>query len=165
MVQVVNNIMASLKKIIELEYVGDNKVVMFKCDWWDVENYGKGIKVDAHGITIVNKRCSLKTNEPFVLACQCEQVFYIEDISNANWLCVMKVTPRDFFDIPLPKDGEDNDNERAENLEAYQQHMPSDQGETSNTLDNDNNIVLTWNRVDTSALVVDANTSVILEDD
>ena len=57
---------------------------MFKCDWWDMENYGKGIKVDAHGVAIVNKRCSLKTNEPFVLACQFDQIFYIEDISNAN---------------------------------------------------------------------------------
>ena len=100
-------------KIIELEYMGNNKVVMFKCDWWDVESYGKGIKVDSHGITIVNRRHKLNTNEPFVLACQSEQVFYVEDISNANWLCVIKVAPRDFFDIPIQKEGEeDNEDKR-----------------------------------------------------
>ena len=78
---------------------------MFKCDWWDVENYGKGIKVDVHGVIIVNKRCDLNTNEPIVLACHCEQVFFVKDISNFNWLCVMRVTPHNFFDIPFLEDG------------------------------------------------------------
>ena len=40
----------------------------------------------------------------------------------------MKVASHDFFDIHLPKDGEHNENEMAENLEAYQQYMLSDYG-------------------------------------
>ena len=55
--------MISLKKIIELDYRGNNKVVTFKCNWWGVENNGMGIKLDGHGVTIVNKSYNLNTNE------------------------------------------------------------------------------------------------------
>ena len=75
--------------IVELDYIGDNKIVMFKCLWWDVDSNGRGVKVDEHGITLINKSRTLKTNEPFVMASQCEQVFYVEDITNSNWLCLV----------------------------------------------------------------------------
>ena len=98
--------------IVELDYMGDNKIVMFKCLWWDVDDNGRGVKVDEHGITLINKNRTLKTNEPFVMASQCEQVFYVEDITNSNWLCVVKVAPRDYFDIPMQGDEEFNNNDQ-----------------------------------------------------
>ena len=61
--------------IIELHYMGGNKIVMFKCEWRDVDHHGRGIVVDTYGRTLVNVMRSLKSNEPFVLACQAEQVF------------------------------------------------------------------------------------------
>ncbi|WMV37538.1 hypothetical protein MTR67_030923 [Solanum verrucosum] len=49
--------------IVELDYYGHFKVVLFKCDWYEVEN-------DAYGLTYVyfNKRSSQE--EPFVLGSQ-----------------------------------------------------------------------------------------------
>ncbi|RYR78515.1 hypothetical protein Ahy_A01g003335 [Arachis hypogaea] len=32
--------------------MNDNKVVMFKYLWWDVDNYGRGVKVDEYGVTL-----------------------------------------------------------------------------------------------------------------
>ena len=63
--------------IIELHYIGGNKIAMFKCDWRDVDHCCRGIMVDKFGQTLVNVTRSLKSNEPFVLACQAEQVFYV----------------------------------------------------------------------------------------
>ena len=40
-----------LLEIIELQYYGvGNKVILFKCDWYDIE---KGIKVHKHGLVEV----------------------------------------------------------------------------------------------------------------
>ncbi|KAG5567910.1 hypothetical protein H5410_065075 [Solanum commersonii] len=46
--------------IVELDYYGHFKVVLFKCDWYEVEN-------DTYGLTYVyfNKRCSRKYEEEF----------------------------------------------------------------------------------------------------
>ena len=68
--------------IIELHYIGGNKIAMFKCDWRDVDHCDRGIMVDKFGRTLVNVTRSLKSNEPFVLACQAEQVFYVKSIRN-----------------------------------------------------------------------------------
>uniref|UniRef100_A0A2N9I4P1 DUF4218 domain-containing protein n=1 Tax=Fagus sylvatica TaxID=28930 RepID=A0A2N9I4P1_FAGSY len=43
-----------LTDIIELRYMGGNQIVMFKCEWWDVNNPSKGIMVDEYGRTLVN---------------------------------------------------------------------------------------------------------------
>ena len=61
---------------------------MFKREWWDVNNPGRGIMVDEYSRTYVNVTCKLKSNEPFVLACQVEQVFYIKDIYKESFLAV-----------------------------------------------------------------------------
>jgi hypothetical protein len=42
-----------LTDIIELSYKGDYKVVLFKCDWYDV-HHRSGIKHDEFGLTLVN---------------------------------------------------------------------------------------------------------------
>ena len=79
--------------IIELHYMGGNKIAMFKCDWRDVEHCGRGIMVDKFGRTLVNVTGSLNSNEPFVLACQAEQVFYVKSIRNPQWHFVIKTEP------------------------------------------------------------------------
>ena len=60
--------------IVELQYNEGNKVVLFKCNWYDVSHEGIGYKRDRHRTTIVNTSRKLKTVEPFVLACQATQV-------------------------------------------------------------------------------------------
>ena len=58
-----------LDDIIELSYIGSNKVLIFKCEWWDVGNK-KRINVDEFDFVSVNitKTCSQhKYNKYFML--------------------------------------------------------------------------------------------------
>ena len=74
--------------------------MLFKCDWWDVTNHGgRGIKQDAYGFTCVNITRTLYTNEPFILASQAQQVFYVQDTIDSNWRVTIKIQPRDFYDM------------------------------------------------------------------
>nr|GMC96209.1 hypothetical protein CCACVL1_09462 [Ipomoea batatas] len=85
--------------IIQLNYQGGNNVILFKADWWDV--YHKtGFKVDNFGFSMVNITRKLQTDEPYVLASQAEQVYYVSDIKEPNWHVVVKTKPRDFYDLP-----------------------------------------------------------------
>ncbi|XP_016470962.2 uncharacterized protein LOC107793188 [Nicotiana tabacum] len=69
-----------LEDIYELSYVGNRKVYLFKCHWRDAARLVRGYKIDKYGFTSVNIRCALNTNEPFVLASQSEQAFYLDDM-------------------------------------------------------------------------------------
>jgi hypothetical protein len=89
--------------IIELDYYGRFSVVLFKCEWVDVTR-GKGVKTDKFGLPLVNFSHQIHKgdrieHEPFVFANQVDQVFYIDDHTNLGWLVVLKMKPRDVFDI------------------------------------------------------------------
>ena len=89
-----------LTDIIEVQYLNGMKFVLFKCDW--VENR-MGTKVDEFNYTLVNfKHLKYKddreSNEPFILASQAEQVFYVQDPIDTDWHVVVPMTPRDQFD-------------------------------------------------------------------
>ena len=43
-----------LTDIVELHYLSRNRVILFKCDWWDIINIGKGIKNDEYEFTCLN---------------------------------------------------------------------------------------------------------------
>lgn len=86
--------------VVELQYLGGNRVVLFKCDWRDIHSPGRGIERDRHGFVSVNSQRILQTNEPFVLASQCEQVFYVRDNARSGWLVVTKAVPREFYVVP-----------------------------------------------------------------
>ena len=109
--------------IVELNYYSHFKVVLFKCDWYEVEK-------DVYGLTYVyfNKRCSQE--EPFVLASQVHQCFYVQDPYDQDKHYVMKTVPRDLFNMGdevesnLPQSYE---NEPAEHLKGPS--MPKDNGE------------------------------------
>ncbi|XP_078169522.1 uncharacterized protein LOC144563939 [Carex rostrata] len=64
-----------LQEVIELHYDGLNKVVLFRCNWFEIIN---GVRVDIqHGIVEVKHASPLKNYEPFILAPQAIQVFYL----------------------------------------------------------------------------------------
>ena len=109
-----------LTDIIELEYCHGNRVFMFKCDWWDFGNKNTGIKKDGHLITVnVSRRWYM--DDPFVLATQAEQVFYVNDIKNGdNWKIVQKTYPRNLYEVP-EKEENDDDEGTILNDEPYQQ--------------------------------------------
>ncbi|XP_038697901.1 uncharacterized protein LOC119995458 [Tripterygium wilfordii] len=83
--------------IIELDYMGGNSVFLFKCDWFEVPSYGKyqsrGYKKDEFGFVSLNFRRLHYSNEPFVLASQVDQVYYVEDNTNKNWRVVLRAKP------------------------------------------------------------------------
>ncbi|KAM3281597.1 hypothetical protein P3S67_027243 [Capsicum chacoense] len=78
-----------LTEIVELQYVGCKHIVLFKCDWWDVDHIEKGVKIDKHDFVSVNIKRKLATNEPFRLASQAEQVIYVKDNLHPNWSIVL----------------------------------------------------------------------------
>ena len=90
-----------LTDIIELYYTKAYRHVLFKCDWVD---FNRGlIKHDDFGFTLVNfnhllYRRQQLIDEPFILASQAQQVFYVQDPVDENWHVVVKTRPRDFFD-------------------------------------------------------------------
>ncbi|WRX28001.1 protein of unknown function DUF4216 - like 7 [Theobroma cacao] len=91
-----------LVDIIELEYFGiGNKVVLFKCHWFDTE---KGIKVDPL-LGLVEIKCNsiLAINEPFVLAAKVHQVYYssypLRKRDRRDWWAVFKTKARSRYNI------------------------------------------------------------------
>ena len=98
-----------LTEILELQFVGGRRVMLFRCVWFDVYDKERGVKVDEYGFVSVNWQRLLKVNEPFVLANQASQVFYVDDLSNKGWHIVQKVQPRDSFDVGEKIDGDLDD--------------------------------------------------------
>ncbi|XP_052111602.1 uncharacterized protein LOC127742970 [Arachis duranensis] len=121
--------------IIELDYYGNFKVTLFKCDWYEARE-------DAYGSTYVhfNKKCYQE--EPFVLACQVHQCVYVQDAFDKNKHYVMKTVPRDLFSISdqVAIDAEDTyENEPLDNSTVPS--IPNDDGEVD-LVRNDLNEVL-----------------------
>ncbi|WRX10358.1 protein of unknown function DUF4216 - like 1 [Theobroma cacao] len=110
-----------LVDIIELEYFGmGNRVVLFKCHYFDIE---KGIKVDPlHGLVEIKYNSILATNEPFVLVAQAHQVYYSSYPSTKrnryDWWAIFKTKARSRFHI---HSGGDRENETDLNEEVYQE--------------------------------------------
>ena len=91
-----------LVDIIELHYSIDHKFILFKCDW--VDNTRGLIERDDFGFTLINFKRLLYsrqeiTDEPFILASQAKQVFYVQDPVEEDWFIVVKTKPRDLFDM------------------------------------------------------------------
>ncbi|WMV54979.1 hypothetical protein MTR67_048364 [Solanum verrucosum] len=89
------NYYGELTEVLELQFVGGRRVILFRCMWFDQK---RGVKMDEYGFVSANRRRYLKINEQFVLASQASQVFYAIDHSNKGWHIVQKVQPRDAFD-------------------------------------------------------------------
>ncbi|KAK2659079.1 hypothetical protein Ddye_005612 [Dipteronia dyeriana] len=76
-----------------------NRVVIFKCNWWDLSGT-KGIIIDEYNLISVNVRNTWYKNDPFVLSCQTQQVFYLNDIKlRKDWRVVDKSQPRGNYDV------------------------------------------------------------------
>jgi len=96
-----------LTDVIELQFISNRRVILFRCNWFDVYDKIKGIKRDEYDFVSVNPSRFLKTNEPFVLANQASQVFYANDNSNKGWHVVRKTQPRDSYEMGKQMDDDD----------------------------------------------------------
>ncbi|XP_071906106.1 uncharacterized protein [Coffea arabica] len=91
-----------LKNMIELIY-GGHRVVLFECDW--ISN-GSRMKPDANGFTLVNFADVRPHVEPFILASQASQVFYVEDPTDKDWQVVISTTARAGYNMGTTMDVE-----------------------------------------------------------
>ncbi|KAL0432043.1 UNVERIFIED_CONTAM: hypothetical protein Sradi_0830300 [Sesamum radiatum] len=93
-----------------------------RCDWWNL-NDRSGIQMDKNSsITSVNVCKTWYNDQPFVLAYQVRQVFYLQDLKlGKNWRIVEKTQPRGTYDIPNQKHVESNDLE-----DPYQEEAPEE---------------------------------------
>ncbi|KAK5819573.1 hypothetical protein PVK06_024586 [Gossypium arboreum] len=92
-----------LTDIIELDYYDKWKVVLFRCDWANV-NTARIIKKDQFGFTKVNFSRLIHTgqqliDESYVFSSQVKQVFYSKDPIDEGWYIVLCNTPRDLFEM------------------------------------------------------------------
>ncbi|XP_050902383.1 uncharacterized protein LOC127112997 [Lathyrus oleraceus] len=75
-----------IEEIWELNYV-KFKVPIFKCKWVNSNN---GVQTDELGFTLVDLDKVGYKDEPFIMAAQAVQVFYVKDPSNTRWSVVLQ---------------------------------------------------------------------------
>ena len=92
-----------LHEVLEVEYLGQNKrVLVFKCKWFRVSDV-KGLQMDKESGTLsINMSREWFTDQPYILASQAKQVFYVPDLKlGKNWHVVLRNPLRKVFDIPV----------------------------------------------------------------
>ncbi|XP_035538474.1 uncharacterized protein LOC118343797 [Juglans regia] len=114
-----------INNIVELRYMEWRRVYLFECDWFDVGDRKRGVRVDDHMISVNMNRTWYK-DEPFVLASQADQCFYIRDLrAKGNWGVVQNYANRNVYNIPpLPRVLEVLDGESS-TPDADQEDEPS----------------------------------------
>ena len=86
--------------IIQLDYIKECQVVLFRCEWFDLDNKKRRIRKDGHLVSINVNKCWYD-NDLFILAIQEKQVFYLNDIRlGKDWRVVQKFHHRHLYDIP-----------------------------------------------------------------
>ncbi|KAG6400793.1 hypothetical protein SASPL_137636 [Salvia splendens] len=85
-----------LTDVVELDYNCGHRVVLFDCEW---VSKGKRLKTDADGFTLANFSNVIRHNEPFILASQAEQVFYVGDPTESQWSVVVSAAARAHYDM------------------------------------------------------------------
>ncbi|KAL6577530.1 hypothetical protein OROMI_009858 [Orobanche minor] len=110
-----------INRIIELRYRGNRKVHLFDCEWYD----SRVLQIDRF-FTSVNLKKKWYANEPYILAIQAAQVFYVRDTRlGKDWAVVQIVQHRHKWDKNLiPEHNEetrDFETEVGDPNDAYQQ--------------------------------------------
>ena len=145
-----------LSDIIELNYSDNIKHVLFKCKWVH-DQHRRGYRTDEFGFPMVNFTHFIHggdkmIDEPYVLASQATQVFYVEDKRHKDWYAVVKTKARDVFDAGVGPQREEDD------IYSFSENVPYNI--SSNEVVSDN---LRWARDDLEGMTIDA--SIIAERD
>ncbi|KAL6335783.1 hypothetical protein AAG906_039546 [Vitis piasezkii] len=131
-----------LSNVVVLNYVLGYKVILFKCTWFDTNQKKKRIKHD-YNFTTIQVTSTWYDNDPFILATQAQQVFYLDDYKNGhNWKVVQKVNHRHMWDVPERDTNIEIDEEvcGGSDEEAYQDNE-SHELNWFNMNDNDDNFI------------------------
>uniref|UniRef100_A0A803MRX5 DUF4216 domain-containing protein n=2 Tax=Chenopodium quinoa TaxID=63459 RepID=A0A803MRX5_CHEQI len=127
-----------VEDIIELDYFGHFKVVLFRCKWFQVEQ-------DEFGLTCANFKRLCYTNDPFVMANQVNQAFYVQDSKEKHLHYVMETIPGDLFDM--------NEESNGDVGVSYWNESASDDVRPGETISDDYDV--SWLREDLPATTVD----------
>jgi Domain of unknown function (DUF4216) len=89
--------------VIELEYDEvDNKAVLFNCHWFDITNV---VRVDhRYGFIEVKHTFTLRSGEPFVSACQVNQVYYLSYASKKKEMPMMNCNESEMKEMDVNSD-------------------------------------------------------------
>ncbi|CAL1395493.1 unnamed protein product [Linum trigynum] len=128
----------AIEEIIQLDYYSHFKVVLFKCRWFDWEK-------NDYGLIRVNFRRLKYQNDPFVMADQVNQGFYVQDPVQQDWHYFMETLPRDLFDMKV-------DSSLGEFVSSS---AASRVGNLEPTLPIDNTEELQWARDDVEGIFVE----------
>jgi len=96
-----------MEDVIVMSYRDDCHVVLFKCLWYgDKYDPRNRVRKDkTFGVTSVYVDKTWFDGDPFILATQARQVFYIDDIYNGSrWKVVEECNHRHMWDLPTIDD-------------------------------------------------------------
>ncbi|CAH9088444.1 unnamed protein product [Cuscuta europaea] len=89
-----------LHEILELDFILGKKVFMFRCKWYNTDPKRKTMVVN-HELTFIDTSSNWYAEDPFILAAQAQQVFYLQNRAlGKNWMVVQKVSHRHIYDVP-----------------------------------------------------------------
>ncbi|GER33101.1 TATA BOX ASSOCIATED FACTOR II 59 [Striga asiatica] len=112
-----------INDIIEIDYWGSFSVVLFRCEWFQED-------LDSYGLTCVNFNKLCYEDDPFVLASQVHQVFYVKDATEKGCHYVMKKLSKDFINI-MDHTEDAYFAELTESVEERMVSIPNDDDENS----------------------------------
>ena len=133
-------------EILEIEYpaLPIKHCVLFKCEWF-YSTPNVGIKVNcAYNLVKINQRRRLANFEPFVLAMQATQVYYLPfprlRRDKMDWLAVCKVKPRGIFEMKAARQDKRIESKafQEEEVEGHEinENLPYRDNEPLNSMDN-----------------------------
>lgn len=89
-----------VENVIVLTYQNDCHVVLFQCRWFGDQDPRKRTRND-NNLTSVYVAKEWYKDEPFILATQAKQVFYLEDnLNGPDWRIVEECNHRNVWDLP-----------------------------------------------------------------
>lgn len=89
----------TLEDVVTLSFTGAYVVTLFRCKWFNTNPMRKRIIVE-NNITSINVNGEWYNDEPFILASQAKQVFYVEDLLRGrDWRVVENVNHRQIWDL------------------------------------------------------------------
>ncbi|XP_040993377.1 uncharacterized protein LOC121240012 isoform X2 [Juglans microcarpa x Juglans regia] len=105
--------------------MGWHHVYLIECQWFDIADPIRGIRVGEHVMSVNMSRSRYK-DEPFVLACQASHVFYLQNTGlGSSWYAVQKVRNKNVYDVPSNPLIEDYESD-SRDVDVYQEENDGD---------------------------------------
>ena len=92
------NYYGMLEEVLKLTFSGSYYVTLFKCKWFNTDPRRKKIVIE-NNVTSINIGGEWYKDDPYILATQAKQVFYMDDLLRGNqWKIVEGVNHRQIWE-------------------------------------------------------------------